>query len=94
VRLTVAKWLGRFTADRLEGLTDEPRPGRPRTVTDTKVHEVINEDAGTGRTERGLPLVDPVDGEGDRPFAVDGVADVARVRVDAADAAYAGADDA
>ncbi len=38
---TVAKWRGRFAIDRLEGLTDEPRPGRPRTVTDDQVHDVI-----------------------------------------------------
>ena len=38
---TVAKWRGRFVRERLEGLTDEPRPGRPRTITDTQVEQVI-----------------------------------------------------
>jgi len=38
---TVARWRGRFVADRLEGLWDEPRPGRPRTIGDEQVERVI-----------------------------------------------------
>lgn len=40
-RSTVRKWRTRFAERRLEGLSDEPRPGAPRTVTDDAVEAVI-----------------------------------------------------
>lgn len=38
---SVGKWRRRFVKDRIAGLTDEYRPGRPRTVSDDQVTQVI-----------------------------------------------------
>src|SRR4029450_8076536 len=38
---TVGKWRGRFATRRLEGLSDEPRPGVPRSITDGQVEQLI-----------------------------------------------------
>lgn len=40
-RSTVAKWRGRYALHRIAGLYDELRPGRPRTVDDERVAELI-----------------------------------------------------
>jgi transposase len=44
---TVGKWRRRFAEDRLEGLTDEYRPGRPRKVCHAQVAQVIERTLNT-----------------------------------------------
>ncbi len=49
----VGKWRKRFVERRLDGLLDEPRVGRPRSVTDADVERVIDKtlhDTPKGRT--------------------------------------------
>ena len=38
---TARRWRARFVGEGLDGLLDEPRPGRPRTVADEQVEAVI-----------------------------------------------------
>ena len=38
---TVGKWRSRFAARGLDGLLDEPRPGKPRTLSDEEVERVV-----------------------------------------------------
>ena len=40
-RATVSKWRSRFLVDRLNGLSDEPRPGRPRVISDEQIERII-----------------------------------------------------
>jgi transposase len=44
---TVGKWRRRFLKDRIDGLYDEPRPGRPRTIEDDRIAEVIERTLAT-----------------------------------------------
>jgi transposase len=39
---TVRRWRNRFAELRLDGLVDEPRPGRPRVVGDERIEALIN----------------------------------------------------
>jgi transposase len=41
-QLTVGKWRRRFVESRLEGLFDEPRVGRPRSITDEHVERIVD----------------------------------------------------
>lgn len=38
---TVGKWRERFRVSGMEGLSDEPRPGAPRQITDAQVEEAV-----------------------------------------------------
>ena len=38
---TVGQWRERFRVSGMEGLSDEPRPGAPRKITDSQVEEAV-----------------------------------------------------
>src|SRR5215210_9210071 len=46
---TVGRWRGRFAQRRLDGLHDEPRPGKPRSISDEDVERVIVKTLERGR---------------------------------------------
>ena len=79
---TVARWRRRFVDNRLDGLADEPRPGRPPSILLDQVEEVI---AATLEQTPRMPRT----GRGRRwpssgPVQVDDRADLAPVRPQAA----------
>jgi putative transposase len=52
-RTTVAKWRARYVRHRISGLYDELRPGRPRTVDDERVAELITKTLHTKPADGG-----------------------------------------
>ena len=48
---TVSKWRNRFADQRLDGLSDAPRPGAPRTVGDDVVEQVVIDTLETAPTD-------------------------------------------
>ncbi|WP_242674534.1 helix-turn-helix domain-containing protein [Marinobacter halodurans] len=62
---TVSKWRKRFEQFRVAGLTDAPRSGRPRSIDDDKVTEVINKTLHS-KPKGATHWSTPPDGEGSR----------------------------
>ena len=77
---TVGKWRRRFVKDRIAGLSDEPRPGRPRSIADEKVAEVIERTLTSTPACGRDPLVAALDGEGGGAVAHVDLAHLGRLR--------------
>ena len=76
---TVRRWRGRFSEQRLDGLLDEPRPGRPRTISDQAVEDVIVKTLETVPPDGRDALVHAPDGRRERSKPDGGLADLAGV---------------
>jgi hypothetical protein len=79
-REMVRKWRVRFMQQRVDGLTDAPRPGAPRKITDEQVEVVVTRGSDREGTRPGHALVDEVDGRGDRVVAIVRFPDLAGLR--------------
>ena len=80
---TVGKWRRRFLKDRVEGLLDEMRPGRPRTIDDDQIAAVIERTPALDADRRNT-LIDPLHGWSHRIFTHDDPQDLDGVRPAAA----------
>ena len=77
---TVGKWRRRFLKARIEGLSDEPRPGRPRTLTDDQVAKVVERTLSATPADATHWSLRSMNGQGKRPFAHDDLAHLGRLR--------------
>ena len=69
-RLTVGHWRRRFQEARLDGSSDEPRPGALCGITDAMVERVITDTLRNPCSLDDDALEDALDGEGDGPQPV------------------------
>ena len=77
-RKTVYKWIHRYEASGIEGLDDEPRPGRPSVLTPETIERVLR------MTTEEVPLEHLVDGEARWDHRLAGAPDLGLCRSPAA----------